>query len=131
MDRLFDDFLSDWFTSGREGSRELSFYPPVDIKESKDAIHVSMEVPGVKKEDIAVELNDNTLTIKGERNFQKEEEGETFHRVERSYGSFTRAFTLSCPVEREKIEANYKDGVLSLRLPKCEEAKPKKISIKG
>ena len=131
FDRVFDDFLGDYFSSGKENTSDLAFFPAVDIKERKDSINVTMEIPGVKKDDISIELNDNILSIKGHREFNKEEEGETHHRIERSYGSFVRSFSLSCPVEKDKIEASYKDGLLNLILPKCEEAKPKKIAIKG
>ena len=131
FDRVFDDFLGEYFSSGKEGTGDLAFFPPVDIKENKESINVTMEIPGVKKDDISIEINDNILSIRGHREFKKEEEGETHHRIERSYGSFVRSFSLSCPVEKEKIEASYRDGLLALNLPKCEEAKPKKIAIKG
>ena len=131
MNHLFEDFYRDYSGEERESTRELVFHPPVDIKENQETLTVSMEIPGVKKDDISIELNDNVLTIKGSRRFEKEEKGETYHRVERSYGTFTRSFSLSSKVNADKINASCGDGILTLTLPKAEEAKPKKIAIKG
>jgi len=90
---------------------------------------VNVEVPGMKKEDVKVTFQDGILTIKGERKQEKEEKDKSLHRVERSYGSFCRSFTLPTTVQGEKIKANYRDGVLMISLPKVEEAKPKEIPI--
>ncbi len=84
----------------------------------------------LKKEDIDIEVRDNTLTLKGERKFEKEIKQENYHRVERAYGSFQRSFTLPSTVKQEAIEATFKDGILEISLPKAEEAKPKKVEIR-
>jgi len=126
MNRAFGSFF------GRTDREELTdgyWAPAVDIAENKDNLMVNVEVPGMKKEDVKVTFQDGILTIKGERKQEKEEKDKSFHRVERSYGSFCRSFTLPNVVQGDKIKANYKDGVLSIALPKVEEAKPKEISI--
>lgn len=125
INHSFDDFF------GRSAREFPDGYwaPAVDIAESKDNLTVNVEVPGMKKEDVKVTFQDGILTIKGERKQEKEEKDKSFHRVERSYGSFCRSFTLPTMVQGDKIKANYKDGVLSIALPKVEEAKPKEITI--
>jgi HSP20 family protein len=128
MDRFFADFArpieADDFTG-------QTFSPAVDIKETQGEYMVTAEVPGIKKEDIHIEVADNLLTIKGERKFEKEEKNESYHRVERSYGTFSRAFTLPTSVKADGIEAKFHDGLLTIRIPKAEEKVPKKIEIKG
>lgn len=132
MNRLFEDFWGDLAHQGEGGeTRELRFSPPVDIKETDDSYVVTLEIPGVNKKDISVEVQDNVLSIRGERNFEEEKKGETFHRVERSYGSFVRSFSLPSQVNADKVEAVFKDGLLTLTVAKVEEAKPKNIEIKG
>ena len=131
MSSLLDRFFSDFFRFPE--SEELggqTFSPAVDIKETPKEYIVTAEIPGISKKDIEIEISDNILTIKGERKMEKEEKGETYHRVERSYGSFCRSFTLPAQVEAEKIEANFKDGLLNIKIPKAEEKIPKKIEIK-
>jgi HSP20 family protein len=103
--------------------------PAVDIYEDNDAFLVKLELPEIKKEDIKVNLNDNVLSISGERRFENEDKKDGYHRVERSYGQFYRSFTLPPNVNAETINAEYKDGILRLSLPKKEEAKPKEISV--
>ena len=103
--------------------------PAVDIYETDEKLVLKVELPGLKKEDINIEVRDNTLTLKGERKFEKEVKEENYHRIERVYGSFHRPFTLPSTIKQEKIEAAFKDGILEISLPKAEEAKPKQISI--
>ncbi len=103
--------------------------PTVDISETKDEVIVKAEVPGMTKEDISVFLQDNVLTLRGEKKQEKEEKDKTFHRVERSYGSFVRSFTLPTLVQADKVKAAYKVGVLQITLPKAEEVKPKEILV--
>ena len=126
MNRLFDSF-------SRSGDSptltEGTWAPSVDIYETKDAIIIDAELPGLNQKDINVSVSDNVLTIKGEKKQEKEVKEENYHRVERSYGSFTRSFTLPVGVKSESIKAAYKDGVLKVTLPKAEESKPKQISI--
>ena len=103
--------------------------PPVDIYEDEHKIVLKLEVPGTKQEDLDVRLENNTLTVRGERKFEKEEKEENFHRIERRYGTFYRAFTLPTTVDSENVKASYDSGVLKLELNKKAEAKPKQIKI--
>jgi HSP20 family protein len=105
------------------------FVPPVDIYEDEHAITLKVEVPGIEEKDIDVRLENQTLTLRGERKFEKEEKEENFHRIERRYGSFTRSFTLPNTVDTENVKAEYANGVLSVRLPKRAEAKPRQIKV--
>src|SRR5579864_784413 len=113
-----------------EALTTTSFAPPVDIYEDEHNITLKMEVPGIDEKDIDVRIESNTLTVRGERKFEKEEKEENFRRVERQYGSFTRSFMLPSSVETENIQASYDKGVLEIRLAKKAEAKPKQIKVK-
>lgn len=104
--------------------------PPVDVQETEKEYLIKAELPDVKKEDVKVEMLDGVLTIEGERKQEKEEKGKRFHRVERTYGKFVRQFTLPTEVEAGKIQAEFKDGMLNVHLPKTAEAKPKAIEVK-
>ncbi len=115
--------------SPREGLDNATWTPKVDVVENEDSYVVNADIPGMNKEDIKIDIDDNTLTIKGEKKLENKEEKENYIRIERSYGSFFRTFALSENVDRENIKANYKDGVLELTLPKKEEAKPKQIEV--
>jgi HSP20 family protein len=106
-----------------------TWIPPVDISEEGDRLMVRAEVPGVKKDDIQIEFNEGVLTLRGERKFEKTSDEPNFHRVERTYGTFTRSFSLPRTVDAEKIAARYEDGVLEISIPKREEAKPRQIRI--
>jgi HSP20 family protein len=103
--------------------------PSVDIFENDNEVVVKAELPGMNAKDIDVRLENNVLTLKGERHFEKETKEENYHRVEREYGTFSRSFALPTAVKDEKVTAEYKDGVLSIVLPKKEETKPKPIKI--
>ena len=126
VNSLFQDY-------GRPSQDELiasgSFVPAVDVYEDEHKVTLKLEVPGVKQDDLDVQVENNTLTIRGERKFEKEEKEENFHRIERSYGSFTRSFTLPSTVDAEKVEADYDKGVLKIRLARKAEAKPKQIKV--
>ncbi len=120
------------FRNLNEGDLPLttaSFVPAVDIYEDSDKLVLKLEVPGVDEKDLDVRIEDNTLTVKGERKFEAEEKEQNFHRIERSYGSFFRAFTLPSTVETDKVQASYNAGVLKLELKKKPEAQPKQIKI--
>ena len=106
-----------------------NFAPPVDVYEDEHNITLKIEVPGIDEKDINVSIENNTLTVRGERRFEKDEKEENFHRVERMYGSFTRSFTLPNTVETEQVTAHYEKGVLKIRLAKKAEAKPKLIQV--
>lgn len=126
MNRLFQEV-----TPGREDELMAtgSFVPPVDVYEDEQAITLKLEVPGVDQKDIDVRLENNTLTVRGERRFEKEEKEENFHRIERRYGSFSRSFTLPNTVDAEQCNAEFENGVLKIRLAKRAEAKPKQIRV--
>jgi HSP20 family protein len=108
-----------------------SWNPSVDIFETENDVVVKAEVPGMDPKSIDVRLENNVLLLKGERHFEKETNEENYHRIEREYGSFSRAFSLPMAVKEEKITAEYKDGILKIVLPKKEEAKPKTIKIEA
>jgi HSP20 family protein len=112
-----------------EALTTTSFAPPVDIYEDEHNITLKMEVPGMDEKDIDVRVEDNTLTVHGERKIEKEEKEENFRRVERQYGSFTRSFTLPSSVDTGQVSANYDKGVLKISLAKKAEAKPKQIKV--
>jgi len=106
-----------------------NFVPPVDIYEDEKKVVLKLEVPGIEEKDLDVRVENNTLTVRGERKFESEEKEENFHRIERSYGSFYRAFTLPTTVDTEHVEAKYTAGVLKLELKKKVEAQPKQIKV--
>jgi HSP20 family protein len=106
-----------------------NFAPAVDVYEDEHNITLKIEVPGIDEKDINVSIENNTLTVRGERRFEKDEKEENFHRVERMYGSFTRSFTMPNTVDPEEVSAHYEKGVLKIRLAKKAEAKPKLIKV--
>jgi HSP20 family protein len=125
LNRIFEPFVrmaDDELASG-------TWVPPVDVAEAQDKILVRAEVPGMKQDDITIEFENGVLTIKGERKIEKNGEGVTWHRVERTYGNFVRSFTLPRTVDAERISASYREGILEIEVPKKEEAKPKQIRI--
>ncbi len=128
LNRLFEDLMP----TTRMGEEELTtgtFYPAVDIYEGEKEITLKAELPGIDKKDVHVDINGGVITLRGERKIEKENKKENYHRVERSYGIFNRSFTLPTTVDPGKVKANYKDGVLSVTLPRKEEAKPKSIPV--
>ena len=129
IDRLNRMFESAW---QGEPFSQGAWVPPVDIVETsgKDVV-VRAELPDMKREDIKVTFENNVLSIEGERKFEKKDEGETYHRVERGYGSFRRSFSLPASVDASRVEADYKDGVLTVKLPRREESRPRQITING
>src|SRR5580692_6717851 len=106
-----------------------SFTPAVDVYEDPQKVVLKLEVPGIEEKDLDVRIENNTLTVKGERKFETEEKEENFRRVERQYGSFTRTFTLPNTVDQESVQADYDKGVLKIKLAKKAEAKPKQIKV--
>ncbi len=129
MDRLWDDY----FGPGRRALRPLeeAWLPAVDVSETGDKITVKAEIPGMEAKDIEISMVGDTLTLKGEKKAEREEKEENYHMVERSYGSFSRSMKLPAMVDADKVEATYKNGVLTIVLPKKEEVKPKAIEIKA
>jgi HSP20 family protein len=106
-----------------------SFVPAVDIYEDEHKVVLKLEVPGIREEDLDIRVENNTLSVRGERKFEKDEKEENFHRIERRYGSFFRSFSLPTSVDTENVAANYESGVLRLTLDKKAEAKPKQIKV--
>ncbi len=140
MDRMFEDFMQSF---GREWGLGLtpflyesdslgSVYPKVNVSESDKAIEIAAELPGLDEKDVEILLADDTLTIKGEKKLDKEDKKKNYYRFESSYGSFSRAIPLSADVDRDKVEASFRKGVLTVTLPKTEEAKShvKRIEVK-
>jgi HSP20 family protein len=130
MNRLFEESMTrdkvfeEAFTSG-------VWSPVVDIYETDTSVILKAELPGMTKDDIVIEISENNLILKGERKFQKDIKEENYHRIERSYGTFSRSFTLPDTVDRGKVSASFKEGILEITIPKIEGAKPKQIEIKG
>ena len=129
MDRLFNGGLAP-LRRGEEAMTLSEWAPCVDITEDDKEFVVKAELPEVKKEDVKVKVEDDVLTIRGERKAEKEEKGKKYHRIERSYGSFERSFTLPETADASKVSSEFKDGVLTVHLPKNPNAKPKAIEIK-
>lgn len=127
MNRLFEEA----FTSRGE-ERDLvssTWTPSVDIYETENALVLNAEVPGIDEGDIEIKIEDNTLTIKGDRKFEKETKEENYHRIERAYGSFYRSFTLPHYVDQDRIEAEHENGILKITMPKKPELKPRKVKV--
>jgi HSP20 family protein len=112
-----------------EGMNASAFTPAVDIYEDAHKVSLRIEVPGLKPEDVDVRVENNTLTVRGERKFASNEKQENYHRIERLYGNFVRTFTLPQTVDSDQVSANYDSGVLTIDLPKKAEAKPKQIKV--
>lgn len=123
--RFFEDF------GNGLGVVEERFTPPIDIQETDDAYIVEVDVPGMKKEDVHIEVHDDVLTIKGERKSDREEKREDYHRIERQYGTFRRTVTVPGGFQYDAVKAKFEDGVLRVTLPKREDAKPRRIEVKA
>jgi len=129
VNRLFEDNTRVRGRDGAEMASARTWAPPVDILEDQNEIIVRAELPGLKQEDIDIELTGDTLVIKGERKFEDAQRKDNYVRVERSYGAFQRVFTIGVPVEHDGVKASYKEGILEVRLPKSEATKPKKVQV--
>lgn len=129
VNRLFSTSLSRSF--GDENMATGAWNPSIDIYENKDQIVLEAELPGMNREDFHLSVENNVLTLRGERQFEKKSEQDNYHRVERAYGSFSRSFTLPQSVSAEGAQAEYKNGVLRVTLPKREEVKARRIEIAG
>jgi|SRR5579859_3672531 len=125
--RNFEDAISRFLAEPRNGSRPWS--PSVDIFETENELVLKADLPEVKLEDIEVRVENQTLTLKGERKFEKDETVRGYHRIERDYGSFVRSFTVPATVDAEKVGAEFKSGVLTVKLPKKEAAKPRQVKV--
>jgi HSP20 family protein len=132
LNSLFQNYGPADYGRGQDGEEALAaaaFAPPVDIYEDENKLVLKLEVPGVRPEDIDIQVENRTLTVRGERKFTNEEKQENFHRVEQRYGTFARSFTLPSTVDPETVKANYDAGVLTMELAKKAEAKPRQIKI--
>ncbi|MDE2713158.1 MAG: Hsp20/alpha crystallin family protein [Limisphaerales bacterium] len=128
MDELFHNRLAS--VLGGEGLQSAAWSPVVDIEESAEAYTIRAELPGLSKEKVKVTVENGALTLSGERDLERRVETKTFHRVERSHGTFTRSFTLPDDVDPESVAANFKDGLLEIQITKREEALPKSIEVR-
>jgi HSP20 family protein len=126
---LNQPFFRGFAPAGEQSLTAANFMPPVNIFEDEQNITIEAEVPGVQEKDLDISMENNVLTISGERKLENEEKKENFHRIERSYGRFTRSFTLPPTVDTENVNAEFNNGVLKITLNKKEEAKPKQIKI--
>jgi HSP20 family protein len=132
MNRLFEDTMTRSRVLGTDEELAMTQWAPaVDIYETEGEIVLKAELPEVNKEDVEISVDNNILTLTGERKFEKETKKENYHRIERSYGSFKRSFTLPTMVDQENIKASFKDGVLHIQMAKKEESKPRQIQIQG
>ena len=129
LSRFFDDFFGERLPA-RQSKEGASWIPRVDISENDDEIIVHADIPGMEKDNIKITLTDNVLSISGEKKIERDEKKANYHRVERVFGSFQRSFYIPTNVDASKISASYKNGVLEVKLPKKEEAKPKEIPVK-
>ena len=127
MGRIFGDLFAS--QEGETDAEESYWMPTVDVSETENDFEIRAELPGVSESDVNVSVTDNRLTVKGEKRQETETDGKNYHRVERRYGSFQRSFTLPRNVETSNIKAGFQDGVLTLTIPKAEEAKPTEIPI--
>jgi len=128
MDKMLGDFCYP-SASGQEDSGVWNWNPAADIYETDDNIVIKAELPGIDKKDIAVDVKNRVLTLKGEHSSEDETKEDNYYRRERRHGRFERAFTLPTEVDLDKIKADYKDGVLKIEIPKLQEKKPKKITV--
>jgi HSP20 family protein len=129
LGRLFGRTF-DWVEPFRPGARG-SWMPPMDVYETEDEIVATLELPGIEPGDVEVSVEDSTLTVSGKREFTSDVKEEDYHRLERRYGSFTRAITLPQTADTDKVQARFDKGVLTVEVPKVERAKPKKIQVKA
>jgi HSP20 family protein len=128
---LNDDVFKTFFNEDRYLARNRDgYYPAVDIEENEDTYRVSIELPGMEKKDIKISFQDDVLTVSGEKKDQKEEKDRNYHYFERRFGKFERSFRIHTDVIEDKIEAGFKDGVLTVDMPKAEIVKPKEIEVK-
>ncbi len=127
MSRFFDDFLPT--REGEEGQRSAVWTPRADLSETDDAYLIALDLPGLRRDEIEITMEDGTLKIAGERSLESESENGQYHRIERSYGRFFRSFTFGPNADADRIEASFDDGVLTIRVAKAEERKPRKIEV--
>jgi HSP20 family protein len=125
--------MNDWISNvwGGNGGASTSYAPALDVSEKENNFELRVDIPGMDPKDLDIQVRGNTVTITGQRKDEREEKGKTWHRVERRTGSFSRTITLPCEIDEKEVAAEYTNGVLSVTLPKSEQARPRKINIKG
>ena len=128
MNRLFDNFFTGW-PEPRKGLLEGEWTPSIDVAETEDEITLTAELPGINQKEVDIAIADDVLTLKGEKKEENEVKEKNYHRIERSYGSFQRSVRLPTEVKTEEAKAAYKDGILTITIPKAEKTKPKQIKI--
>jgi HSP20 family protein len=126
FDHVMNDFLRGF--GGPLSSREV--FPVADVKEDEDKYTITLETPGIDKEDLKIKIKENSLMVEGEKKEENKEKGESYLRVERTYGRFRRAFSFASDLDEKKVNAEFKDGILTIVLPKSEKEKPKEIEVK-
>ena len=130
MDDLFNRSLTGVLANGEDSESMASWVPAMDVVETEDKVLLRAELPGLTQEDVELTVENNVLTLSGNKKFEHEETEGHYRRLESRYGSFYRSFTLPSTVDQERIDANFRNGVLEIELPKAEKAKPKKIAVK-
>lgn len=130
LDRLFNEFMGRSLNQMEEETAACAWTPAVNILEREEGIVITADLPGLKAEDVEVTIDNGVLTVKGERTLEEVSEGETYHRVERSYGTFERSFSIPNSVDLKKIEARFVNGEMTLHLPKRDESKPRSVKVK-
>jgi HSP20 family protein len=129
LNRLLDEAFAGWPSNEQSNAITSAWFAPTDVSEDSESLQVRMELPGVKPEEVKISLEDNILTIRGEKRQQAEERNERVHRYERSYGSFERSFALPSTVDPDKVSASYENGILTVSVPKAERARPREIPV--
>jgi HSP20 family protein len=129
MNKLFDNFFTGAVAPVRESEWRTTFFPAIDVHETTNEVIVTAELPGIKPEEVEINLTGNILTLKGEKKDEVDEKGKNWHRIERSYGSFQRAFQLPETVDPEKAKATYDKGVLKINIAKTESSRPRTIKV--
>lgn len=131
LSRLLDEAFPGWPFGADSGTVTSAWFPPTDIFEDNKAVKIVAEIPGVRSEDLKLSLENNLLTVRGEKRQEAEERNERVHRYERSYGSFERTFALPRTLDTDQIQATYENGVLTVTLPKVEKARPREIPVQA
>jgi HSP20 family protein len=129
--REMDDLVARFWDGNQEGWFSQAFVPSADLSETENAYEIRMDIPGMEAKDINVQVQGNVVTLSGDRKEEKEEKGKTYHKIERRVGGFSRMITLPSGVNEDEVAADYNQGVLTVKLPKREEAKSKKVNVKG
>ena len=130
LNTMLDEAFAGWPFASEAGTVTSAWFPPCDIFEDNESLRIVAELPGLKPEDVKISLENNTLTLRGEKKQVAEEKAERVHRYERSYGSFERSFALPNTIDPERVDATFENGVLTVSLPKVERARPREIAVK-